>query len=354
MRLQQLPWADRWRRKCLFLVLAALAGTVLVLSPRVVAGQANQPKADDEKKIPPPEEVPDLITPDPDGLKLAATYFPGTKGKDTVPILLLHGLGGSGKDYADLALYLQSLGHAVLVPDLRGHGASRKRKGSTIELDASRMSAGEFTNIVLFDLPTLKNFLIEKNNAGALNIEKLVVVGADMGASAAAAWAYADWARPPVGHKKQGQDVKAVVLISPEKSTPGLPITKPLAAAPLRTIVFDPQIKKAFQNPDSVNFNIPVDLDFRKEVAVMIFVGKESPKYSADAKRVLSMLQKYHPEPKAGEARTLFYGEFETSLQGTKLLGRKLPIEKHIAAFVNLCAAKRNFPWAERFNPYAQ
>jgi len=300
--------------------------------------------------MPATEDVPNLITPD--GVRLAATYFPGTKGKDTVPVILLHELGGSGTDYKALAAYLQSLGHAVLVPDLRGHGGSRKPKSPTIDPDASRVNVSEFDNMAWFDMPTLKDFLVQKNNAGELNIEKLVLVGAEMGASIAVWWACADWAYPPVERKKQGQNVKAMVLISPGMSTPGLPITKALSAPPLKIMVFDPVLARAFQNPGSHVFSLPVELDFRKEVAVMILVGKESRNHVADARRIVSMFQKYHPEPKAGETRTLFYGEFDTSLQGTKLLGKGLPVEKHIAAFINLCADKRALPWAERTLPF--
>ncbi len=337
---------------------ALLLAAALICSVSVAIGQDT--KTDDKPPpIPPPEEVPaDQLT-TPDGVKLAATYFPSNQGKDAVPVILLHmhrgsqpGTLGSGKDFGGLATRLQALGHAVLVPDLRGHGGSKERRGSAVLLDAAKMSAKEYTNMVLMDMPTLKAFLIGENNAGKLNIEKLVVVGAEMGASVALNWAYYDWSIAPVGNKKQGQDVKALVLISPEKSTPGLAINKLASAKPLITRVFDPPLKRAFKDPDSMNFNMPVPLDFRREVSALIFVGQRDPRAVANAKRLLDLLKKAKRSKLADTQKDLFYGEFDTKLQGTKLLGLKLPLEKHLELFIDLRAAKRPLPWAERKRPY--
>ena len=83
-----------------------------------------------------------------DGLELALTYYPGTKGKQTIPVVLLHGWKQSRNDYKDLAPALQKLGYAVIVPDLRGHGESTRLKGARRDenpqgrQDAARRSSG--------------------------------------------------------------------------------------------------------------------------------------------------------------------------------------------------------------------
>ena len=46
-------------------------------------------KKADEAEIPPPEDPVDLTTDD--GLEMKATYFPGTKGEESIPVILLHG-----------------------------------------------------------------------------------------------------------------------------------------------------------------------------------------------------------------------------------------------------------------------
>lgn len=58
-----------------------------------------------------------------DGLRLAATYWPGRKaGSPTV--LLLHGVKDSRASTAPTATWLSGLGYAVLTIDFRGHGES--------------------------------------------------------------------------------------------------------------------------------------------------------------------------------------------------------------------------------------
>ena len=153
------------------------------------------------------------------------------------------------------------------------------------------------------DMDAVKKFLWERNNAGELNIEKLCIVGAEMGASVAVNFALADAVeqdrnrvfRPDY---QVGRFVKAMVLLSPELSFRGLPIR----AGAARII------------PD---------------VALLILVGKQDPKALAEANRIHSIFERYHPEPTGDnktDKRTLFFGKFDTSLQGTKLLDPKFGV----------------------------
>src|SRR3989339_588013 len=125
----------------------ALCGAVLVCVPS---------RAADPQR---PAMVQESLT-TADGVQLAAAYLPGDKGKKTVPVVLLHAHKGSRDDWRGLALYLQSLGHAVLVPDLRGHGASTKTdNGSTLNPNNLNFHA-----MATHDMEAIASYLLAKNN----------------------------------------------------------------------------------------------------------------------------------------------------------------------------------------------
>jgi len=143
---------------CLSLLMAVVLGT------SVAAGQDKKDDSDDKKpKIPAPEEL-TLTTVD--QVQLTITYYPSNKGKDAIPVILLHEWKRSRSDYAALAPYLQRLGHAVIVPDLRGHGDSKTRTGGR-DIEAAKLTTKDFASIVPADMEVIREFLIAKNNAGS-------------------------------------------------------------------------------------------------------------------------------------------------------------------------------------------
>ena len=203
--------------------------------------------AEKEKLPPPPEDI--SLTTD-DGVELQATYYgpPQSKesksGKDVVPIILLHGFKGDRQDFDELALLLQHLGHAVIVPDLRGHGESKRQArpgGGTASLDASKLRKDDFLAMggKGGDLESVKRFLMARNNEGKLNIEKLCVIGAELGATVALNWAALDWSWAQLPTGKQGQDVKALVLISPQLRSRGFRLTAAAQGAGIATQLVD-------------------------------------------------------------------------------------------------------------------
>src|SRR6056297_365582 len=62
-----------------------------------------------------------------DRLRLRAFYFPSDKGKQAIPVMLVHEWGGQGSPYNQLVRSLRDAGCAVLVPEYRGHGGSREQ-----------------------------------------------------------------------------------------------------------------------------------------------------------------------------------------------------------------------------------
>lgn len=299
---------------------SALGGVVLLLSA-VSLLHAEQAQ---ETKIPRPKDV-DWETRD--GVILKATYYPSTLGKEAVCVLMVHDFEGSRTDLAPLALVLQSAGHAVVTLDLRGHGESTSLKGSTRQLSASQLTNRDFQLMVTEDLERAKRFLLDENNQGALNIEKLCVLGVGMGATVAMEWALLDWSWPQLPTHKQGRDVKALVLISPEFTF------RNLSAA------------KFFQH-----------LEAPRRLSALIIFGEGKSKSLQDAKRIHGMFDRLRPKtPEKPEQRDLYFIAQKTNLQGAKLLDAKnlraFKIDQLVINFLRLRLAEQSFPWMDRRSP---
>ncbi|TWU07629.1 alpha/beta hydrolase [Stieleria varia] len=212
---------------CLFV--AAIGLTMVAPSGLMVPASAQAPPAKTKKEKPKPRPV-KLRTKD--GLELQAFYFPSDLEKKAIPVLLIHEWQGQPSPYVNLVKALNAAGCAVLVPQYRGHGNSKTyidASGKEQEFNVATMNKRDIQNIIMYDLEEAKRFLKEENNEGKLNLNALCVIGVREGCVLAANWAQRDWRFPSVGSKKQGQDVKALVLISPEKLLKGIPIDPPLS-----------------------------------------------------------------------------------------------------------------------------
>jgi pimeloyl-ACP methyl ester carboxylesterase len=275
------------------------------------------PTATKGAKVPEPEDI-SLETKD--GLSIKATYYPGTAKKEAVPVIMVHGIGGQRGDFHGLGIYLQSLGHAAIAPDLRGHGQSKTQKGPTgapFTLDADKFNKGALEAMVA-DVQACKKYLLDKNDAGELNIEKLCVVGAEFGATIAIRWAAFDWAQQPLPAYKLGQDVKALVLLSPQP--------------PYKAVSFREALPYV-----------------QTQLAWLIIAGSDDSKSLAEATKLHKQLQIHHP--KSGEDTDLFLEEPDTRLSGTKLLADTLRIKQMIGVFIEKRLVKSGVQWQERKGP---
>jgi alpha-beta hydrolase superfamily lysophospholipase len=294
---------------------------LLLLGGATVFAQAK----DEKKEFPLPQTVVRETT---DGMLIRCQYYYGgidekTK-KSTVPVIIVHDDGEEAKAYDGLAALLQKQGHAVLVPDLRGHGGSTSyRSGAKFEADDFKRSERAATAAMGADLEAAKRFLLEQNNAGELNIELLTVIGVgDMGSVVATNWVAADWSWPQLPGRKQGQDVKALVLLSPAGSFKG--VTS-------RAALGHPFLQNRYPTKSSV----------------LLVVGKADRTSYADTGRIFKALEKAHEINK-----TLYKVEKDTSLSGARLLDRRLPlnVDTNIANFIRLKIVNNadNFPWRVR------
>jgi alpha-beta hydrolase superfamily lysophospholipase len=308
---QTYPYNPLNQRRSRWLSLLA-ATALLVPAWRSAAG------ADDKQNPTPPPEQVSLRTSD--GVTLAATYYPSPlkSGKDAAAVILVHANKGNRGDFAELAQKLQEAGHAVIAPDLRGHGDSSGPDGE--------LGAADFAAMVRQDLEAVKRFLVDKNNAGQLNIERLGVVGIELGASVAINWAALDWSWPMLATGKQGQDVKALALVSPQWSYKGM------------------RIDDAVTHPN-----------IRRDLSVLIVAGRRNSKQLQAARRLHNALARYHstpPRAEAAEKQTLWLKTPATSLQGTRLMDEdSLQVNDMILNFVELRLANPALPWQARTSP---
>ena len=313
-----------------FFLAAILCGLALFPAMRSVQVMGQEKPAKKTNKLPAPERI---LLKTKDQVRLTCVYFASTKGKDAAPIILIHGWKGVGGEFNRLGRFLQSLGHAVIVPDLRGHGESIQRRtsdGELVTIDPERMKVAEIAGMVEFDIEAVKKYLLAEHDAGKLNVEMLTIVGAKMGAIIAANWAVQDWSWPILPTLKQGQDVKALVLISPSSAFKGL------------------KMQPAYQDENV------------RSLPTLVLVGTESQRAYSESRRLHTKLKRFHVSDSKEASRenlpqTLFFVQFPTSLQGTTLLdarikkGRFSP-QEWISEFIqySVVSHREDYTWKQR------
>ncbi len=301
------------RRQRVFMVLIYLASIVVAAT---AVGQ--RPKSKQDPKLKPRQEK--LRTKD--GIELRAFYFPSEKGKEAPVVLLVHEWQGQASPYASLVRALNQAGCAVLIPDYRGHGGSQTyidARGQSKEFDIARMSRRDAEAIVTFDLEKAKGYLKEENNEGLLNLNALIVIGVREGCVLAAQWAKRDWSFPSVGRNKQGQDVKALIMISPEKQLKGISID---------SAIMDPNLLR---------------------LPIMIVAGAGSPEVS-EAKRLGKRIEGIKKRMGRGEAEGFQLSLAKTSLSGPALVTEVSSVIPAIVKFINeeVEVSDTVNPWIER------
>lgn len=288
--------------------------------------------AQSQPRIVPPQEV--MLTTK-DGVTLAATYYRSSMGREAVPIVMLHDHKEQRTIFNALASALQApsdervQSHAVLTVDLRGHGGSTlavDANGETVEIDAAKLLAADFEDMVTFDMEAVRKFLVDRNDAQELNLNKLVLVGAGMGANVAIIWSAVDWDAPPLPQRKQGQDVKALVLSSPNWRQKGLPLVN------------------AMKHPA-----------VREALSVMLVYGSQDSKAKDSAETIYKNFMKFHPEPpidRVRELKDLFDYPLPTTLQGSKLLvDPQFNMLPNLDNFLKFRVVDQPFPWVQRRLP---
>ncbi|HUS38489.1 MAG: hypothetical protein WBF93_14495 [Pirellulales bacterium] len=299
------------RLRCLAARTVALA--VLAACTMVSIGHAADPEI---------EEI-ELTTGD--GKTLMATYYqadvealldPDEKEEkaedpdirqDVVPVMIFPDWKERAADYEDLALYLQSLGHAVIIPNFRAH-------------EAKALTKDDIIGMIKFDAEAVKNFLIEKNDEKELNVDKICLIGVQLGGLVALNWAVKDWSWPQLLRGKQGQDVKALILVSPLTTRSGV------------------KADAAFLHPA-----------VRAKLSYLLLVGNEDKRAFSHTNKIYGRLKRFNTtEP---PDKKLFLFPHETSLQGLDLLEQddlKSKNRRYIELFIKSRIVDQKHRWQKR------
>jgi pimeloyl-ACP methyl ester carboxylesterase len=218
--------AKSFFRRGLLLGLAAIGMTLIPMSTALAQGT----------KPPAPEIKTETLT-TADGWSIPITYYQSTAGKEAAVVVLLHGEGDNQLVWTQktkLAERLHAGNYAVITCDLRKHGEAKHGKITDKKLEArdyqAMGSASKFS-----ELEVIQDFLLQEHQAGRLNMAKLGILAVDKMAPVALNWAANDWTKKPyedaptlAAMTPRGQTVRAIALLSPVESVPGLSSAKPL------------------------------------------------------------------------------------------------------------------------------
>ncbi|MEO0530333.1 MAG: hypothetical protein AAF266_07105 [Planctomycetota bacterium] len=238
-----------------------------------------------------------------DGVLLAGTLFRADEaGKDTPVVVMLSDEGESPAVFDSLAFRLQQPSDddatpmTVLAIALRGQGDSTKVRtpDGVTDRRGARITPMDAAAMVKADMEAVRKYLVDLNDAGELNLNRLAYLGVGLGAIVATNAAAVDWSMPQLSRGKQGRDVKALVLVSPPWKQLGLGMLD------------------ALRQPG-----------VQSEVAVLLTYGGESRTAKNDAERIVRQLEKGRPPAAQGADApppTVIDAPGESRLQGTAWL----------------------------------
>lgn len=267
-----------------------------------------------------------------DGWPIRITYYESSGGKESPVVILLPGAEGmensmTRKVWEGVAKNLNSSKYAVITADLRKHGDSMPPTDDSSRERLTRLGSADYALMVTQDMEAIKAFLVDEHQQEKLNIRKLGIAAAGSSCLVATAFAANDWLKKPWPdaptldqRTPRGQDVRAIMMLSPKSSVRGISATEPLK------VVADPF----------------------KGIAVQIFYNPTERSEKSAADKLFRYLKVRDAVDE--NARKVIEGPSDKSVSAEGFLQGKAAdqMQKYIAEFFNEYVKKREDPWKTR------
>ena len=172
-----------------------------------------------------------------DGWSIEISYFESNQEKEAPVVVLLPGKDESRVVWNPLATALKNLGFAAITVDLRKskNGKSKPPAKGSPQSKSDTVTKLDYEAMIGQDLEAVKKFVYDEHQAKRLNMRRLAIVGADASTVIALNYAAFDWSKVPfddapvlANKTPRGQDVRAIVLLSPAEAVTGVSVNQSL------------------------------------------------------------------------------------------------------------------------------
>jgi pimeloyl-ACP methyl ester carboxylesterase len=260
-----------------------------------------------------------------DGWEIAISYYPSPAGKESPVVVFLHGEEQHrrfwevpGKSWPE---DLRQEGIASITVDLRKHGASKPAG-----LKNANPGTRDYQAMVVGDMEAVKKFIYKEHQDQRLNMRKMAIVATDMSCPIALSYAQRDWLKKPwpdapvlAARTPKGQDVRALVLISPVDRLSG--VNSANAISTLRNPAFG--------------------------IAVLTIYGENDPKDGGAARKIYERFKDQDSE----ENPRIYEVKFQGRARGMDLVINNANAQKAFTTFLDKHLKGLPEEWVDRRSP---
>lgn len=260
-----------------------------------------------------------------DNWPVKISYYPSSAGKDSPVVVFLHGEDQhrgfweiEGKSWP---AELQKKGVACITVDLRKHGESKPPGVERVKLGTR-----DYQAMAGVDMAAVKRFIFKEHQAEKLNMRKMGIVASEMSCAVALVYAALDWEKKPwpdaavmSARTPRGQDVHALVLVSPDERVAGLSTGRAVSA---------------LRHPS-------------RGIGVLVIYADKDPSDAGAAHDIFESFKKSETE---GQPR-IYEIKFPSKSQGVELIVENSQAQTAFLKFIQKSLGELQIEWVDRKSP---